>query len=147
MSRRAISSLGKMRITWLAALLLLPLPIVSICETGGRLAHALVRVDASSKDDWDRSKDALVPVLTMLGADTHILSAVRLTRLPCCQRLGKKDKDGKYQKFPDGPHLQRLLYQGLLCRFRRRHCVARTVSYRESRKLRTCLFCSSGSAL
>ena len=95
---------------WLAALVLLPLPIVSICETGGRLAHALVRVDASSKDAWDRCKDALVPVLTMLGADTHILSAVRLTRLPCCERLGKEDKDGKYQKFADGPHLQRLLY-------------------------------------
>ena len=95
---------------WLAALVLLPLPIVSICETGGRLAHALVRVDAPSKDAWDRIKDDMVPVLTMLGADTHILSAVRLTRLPCCGRLGKEDKDGKYQKFADGPHLQRLLY-------------------------------------
>ena len=38
------------------------------------------------------------------------LSAVRLTRLPCCERLGKEDEDGKYQKFADGPHLQRLLY-------------------------------------
>ena len=46
----------------------------------------------------------------MLGADTHILSAVRLTRLPDRERLGKEDKDGKYQRFPDGPHLQRLLY-------------------------------------
>ena len=46
----------------------------------------------------------------MLGADISSLSAVRLTRLPCCERLGKEDKDGKYQKFADGPHLQRLLY-------------------------------------
>jgi hypothetical protein len=73
---------------WLAALALLPLPIVSICETGGRLAHALIRVDAPSKEAWDHAKDALVPALTMIGADIHILSAVRLTRLPCCQRLG-----------------------------------------------------------
>ena len=95
---------------WLAALVLLPLPIVSICETGGRLAHALVRVDAPSKDDWDRFKDSLVPVLTMLGATLSLFPPYRLTRLPCCERLGKEDKDGKYQAFPDAPHLQRLLY-------------------------------------
>jgi hypothetical protein len=105
-SDRADISAGE----WLAALALLPLPIVSLCETGGRLAHALVRVDAPSKNGWDRIKDSLVPVLTMLGADTHILSGVRLTRLPCCERLGKEDKNGNYQAFSDGSHLQRLLY-------------------------------------
>ena len=95
---------------WLAALALLPLPVVSICETGGRLAHALLQADAPGKESWDRIKDGLAPVLTMIGADIGSLSAVRLTRLPCCERLGKEDKDGKYQKFADGPHLQRLLY-------------------------------------
>jgi hypothetical protein len=95
---------------WLAALVFLPLPIVSICETGGRLAHALVRVDAPSKDAWDRTRDELKPVLTAIGADTHILSAVRLCRLPCCERLGKEGKDGKYEAFAGGPHHQRLLY-------------------------------------
>ena len=83
---------------WLAALVLLPLPIVSICETGGRLAHALLQADAPSKEAWDRIKDVLVPVLTMIGADIGSLSAVRLTRLPCCERLGKEDEHGNYQK-------------------------------------------------
>ena len=46
----------------------------------------------------------------MLGADTGALSAVRLSRLPCCERLGKDDAAGNYQAFADGPHLQRLLY-------------------------------------
>ena len=58
---------------WLAALVLLPLPIVSICETGGRLAHSLLRIDAASKADWDHAKDLLLPLLTMLGADTGAL--------------------------------------------------------------------------
>ena len=30
--------------------------------------------------------------------------------LPGCERLGREDEDGGYHKFPDGPHLQRLLY-------------------------------------
>ena len=95
---------------WLAAIAQLPLPVAAIYETGGRLPHALLRVDASSKEDWDHVRDCLAPLLTMLGADLSSLSAVRLTRLPCCQRLGKEDAHGTYQKFPDGPHLQRLLY-------------------------------------
>jgi hypothetical protein len=80
---------------WLTALALLPAPIVSIVETGGRLAHALIRVDAGSKGEWDRARDSLRPALARIGADMGSLSAVRLTRLPCCYR---------------GPHFQRLLY-------------------------------------
>ena len=34
---------------WLAFLVALQLPIAAICETGGRLPHALLRVDAASK--------------------------------------------------------------------------------------------------
>ena len=95
---------------WLAAIAQLPLPVAAIYETGGRLPHALLQVDASSKEDWDHVRDCLTPLLTMLGADISSLSAVRLTRLPCCQRLGKEDAHGTYQKFADGPHLQELLY-------------------------------------
>jgi hypothetical protein len=86
------------------------LPIAAICETGGRLPHALLRVDAASKEGWDRIRDALAPLLIMGGADPGSLSAVRLTRLPCCERLGWEDEAGVYHKFPDGPHLQRPIY-------------------------------------
>jgi hypothetical protein len=95
---------------WLTALAQLRLPIAAICESGGRLAHALLRIDASSKQQWDQIRDDLLPLLVMVGADPSSVSAVRLTRLPCCQRLGKQDRNGKYQRFEDGPHLQRLLY-------------------------------------
>ena len=95
---------------WLAALAKIPLPIAAIYETGGRLAHALIRVDAPTQKRWDEIKENLRPVLILIGADPRSLSAVRLTRLPQCERLGSEDEHGGYSKFKDGPHLQRLLY-------------------------------------
>lgn len=80
---------------WLRALVQMPLRIVSICESGGRSIHALVRVDASSKADWDALIEPIKPTLICLGADRGALTAVRLTRLPQAQR---------------GERVQRLLY-------------------------------------
>ncbi len=39
---------------WLRCLVQMPFRIASICESGGRSIHALVRLDAASKADWDR---------------------------------------------------------------------------------------------
>ena len=78
---------------WLRCLVQMPFRIASICESGGRSIHALVRVDAASKADWDRLILPIKPVLITLGADRGALSAVRLSRLPQamrgerCQRL------------------------------------------------------------
>jgi hypothetical protein len=95
---------------WLTFLAELPLPIVSIVETGGRLPHALIRVDANTKAEWEHVRNRLAPLLIRGGADPGSLSAVRLTRLPGCERLGRHDAHGVYRPFGDGPHLQRLLY-------------------------------------
>ena len=78
---------------WLRCLVQMPFRIASICESGGRSIHALVRIDAASKADWDRVMLPIKPVLITLGADRGALSAVRLSRLPQamrgerCQRL------------------------------------------------------------
>ena len=78
---------------WLRCLVQIPFRIACICESGGRSIHALVRVDAASKADWDRLMLPIKPVLITLGADRGALSAVRLSRLPQamrgerCQRL------------------------------------------------------------
>lgn len=78
---------------WLRCLVQMPLRIASICESGGRSIHVLVRLDAASKADWDRIIEPIKPVLITLGADRGALTAVRLTRLPQairgerCQRL------------------------------------------------------------
>ena len=80
---------------WLRCLVQMPLRITSICESGGRSIHALVRLDAASKNDWDAKIASIKRVLVTLGADAGSLSAVRLTRLPQAAR---------------GHRLQRLLY-------------------------------------
>jgi hypothetical protein len=67
---------------WLKFLALLPAPIVSIIGSGGKSVHALVRVDAKSKDDWDRLVALLKNALVELGADRGAMTAVRLSRLP-----------------------------------------------------------------
>jgi hypothetical protein len=80
---------------WLRCLIQLPLRIASVCESGGRSIHALVRLDAESKADWDTKVRTIKPALVTLGADPGALSAVRLTRLPQARR---------------GDRVQRLLY-------------------------------------
>ena len=74
---------------WLAALAQLPIPISAIYMSGGKSIHALVRLGAESKEQWDDTADRLKPMLITLGADRKAISAVRLTRLPQCERVEK----------------------------------------------------------
>jgi hypothetical protein len=72
---------------WLAILVQLPLPLVMLMTSGGKSVHALFRVEANSKAEWDQIvRKRLLPRLVPLGADPDALTAVRLTRLPGCQR-------------------------------------------------------------
>jgi hypothetical protein len=75
--------------TWLAALVQMPLPILSICESGGRSIHALVRIDAKDAAHFRAILAASKAGLETLGADPAALSPVRLTRLPQCWRAEK----------------------------------------------------------
>lgn len=76
---------------WLAALARVMPRIAAITTSGGRSVHALVRVDARSKGEWDERKREILNLVTV-GADPGALSAVRLTRLPACWRGGKEQK-------------------------------------------------------
>lgn len=67
---------------WLRFLAVAPLPISAIYLSGGRSVHALIRVDAADKSDWDRIVRPHKYRLAQLGADPNALSAVRLSRLP-----------------------------------------------------------------
>jgi hypothetical protein len=71
---------------WLKILVQLPLPIVSITSSGGKSLHAVIRVDANSKSNWDETVGTIKPRLINLGADPGAITAVRLTRLPNCYR-------------------------------------------------------------
>lgn len=100
MSRRSEESIRSFRFAvlesdcqspeqWLRILVQLPLPIVSITSSGGKSLHALVRVAANSKSNWDETIRAIKPKLVYLGTDANALTAVRLTRLPNCCRGGR----------------------------------------------------------
>jgi hypothetical protein len=74
---------------WLKILVQLALPIVSITDSAGISAHALVRVSCDTKQAWDLFKFQTLRPLVPLGADDAALSAVRLTRLPGCYRADR----------------------------------------------------------
>lgn len=106
---------------WLNFIVQLRLRISALYTSGGRSVHALVRINATSKPQWDAMRDMMSPVLSKLGADPAAMSAVRLTRLPGCYRKGKtrvetfrdeqghEEKRSVYHRF-EKPLLQELLY-------------------------------------
>lgn len=77
---------------WLKFLALAPLRIAALYASGGRSIHALVRVDAKSKADWDAEIKPYKPILTIMGADPGCLSAVRLSRLPQAWRGDRQQR-------------------------------------------------------
>lgn len=95
--------------TWLRVVADLPLPISALYTSGGRSIHALLRLPAGSKTQWDGVRDALRALVCPLGADAGALSAVRLSRLPCCFREGAMQKGGGYVRYPKARR-QELLY-------------------------------------
>jgi hypothetical protein len=77
---------------WIRALVQLPLKIAAIYTSGGKSVHALVRVDARDKYEWDQIRNRMRPILVTLGADQNAMTAVRLTRLPSTLRGERSQK-------------------------------------------------------
>jgi hypothetical protein len=71
---------------WLKALVLLDLPILAIYHSGGRGAHALINLGASSQAEWHALLAPHLEHLIKLGACPDTLAPVRTTRLPNCVR-------------------------------------------------------------
>ncbi|MDO4818052.1 MAG: hypothetical protein Q3986_06465 [Akkermansia sp.] len=99
---------------WLRIITQLKAPIVAIYTSGGKSYHALVRVDAPTKEQFDIARADYITRLSAIGADPAAINAVRLTRLPGCYRYGSGEGP-TYRAYtgPDGkpaPRLQRLLY-------------------------------------
>lgn len=99
---------------WLGWIVQVPLRIEALYTSGSRSIHALIRVDARTKEEWDEIKRRMMPFLVaslMCGADRGTWSAVRLSRLPGCLRRGKmiqvKDENGKPMTNPAGRPVKR----------------------------------------
>jgi hypothetical protein len=96
-----------------------PLPIVAIYTSAGKSVHALLRFSGvKSKAQWDALRNVLMPYFSKVGVDWKTLTAVRLTRLPCCWREGRlvRGEDGKHTRYVrySEPRRQRLLYMNAL---------------------------------
>jgi hypothetical protein len=74
---------------WIAYLCQLELPVLAIYSTAGRAPHGLIRIDAPSKNAWDRFVRPRIGELVRAGACRGSLTAVRLSRLPGCRREEK----------------------------------------------------------
>jgi hypothetical protein len=79
---------------WLKMLVQIRHPIVAIYTSGRESIHALIRINAPSKEVWDQFADTIKPCLIELGADPNSMTARRLTRLPGCIR----EETGQEQK-------------------------------------------------
>jgi hypothetical protein len=71
---------------WLRILSKLDLPIVSVVTSGGKSIHALVRIGAATREEWDAKVAELADIVVPVGGDWKALTAVRLTRLPFMRR-------------------------------------------------------------
>jgi hypothetical protein len=71
---------------WFKALVLLDLPIVSICDSGRRGPHALIRLGASSSKQWHAFLEPHREHLIRLGACDKTFTPIRTTRLANCMR-------------------------------------------------------------
>lgn len=67
---------------WLSILKQQPLPIVSVTLSGNTSAHAIVRMESSSLEQWHIAAGDIAKRMVPLGACPGSLTAVRLTRLP-----------------------------------------------------------------
>jgi hypothetical protein len=75
-------------------LIQMPLDIVALVDSGGKSIAAILKADARSKQEWDDFGAELKRIFVPLGADRGALTAVRLTRLPGCERI----ETGRMQK-------------------------------------------------
>jgi len=72
---------------WLRALALLELRIAAVFSSGGKSVHALVRVDARSKSEFDDCGRLVASVLECIGADPQALKGLPMSRVPGVKRL------------------------------------------------------------
>lgn len=86
--------------TWMRILVQLHDAIVAVYTSGSKSIHSLIRVGATTKEEFNRHRDRLRLRLVPLGADPAAITAVRLTRLP-----------GAIRTLKDGSrHRQELLF-------------------------------------
>jgi hypothetical protein len=103
-SRRCIKSIADFRYMllesdimpiddWLRVLSQFPLPVASIVSTGGRSAHALIRVDASGVIEWKKCGETIIKAMSHVGLDpAPCKNPCEFSRMPGAWRKSKGDR-------------------------------------------------------
>jgi len=79
---------------WLRAIAMLELRIAAIFSSGGKSVHALIRIDAKSKVEFDDCAQVLAGVLEVIGADAQAAKGLPMSRVPGVKRI----ETGKIQE-------------------------------------------------
>ncbi len=72
---------------WLRALVQMELRIAAVFSSGGKSVHALVRIDARSKSEFDACGQVVAAVMTGIGADPNALKGLPMSRVPGIKRI------------------------------------------------------------
>jgi hypothetical protein len=72
----------------------LPLPIAAIIDTGGRSAHALVKLDCDTEEEYQKKVNRIYTLLLQFGLCLNNKNPSRLSRLSGAQREIGKRSDG-----------------------------------------------------
>jgi hypothetical protein len=99
---------------WLRALVQLELRVAAVFHSGGKSVHALIRVDARSKSEFDDCARLVGQVLGCLGADVQALKGLPMSRVPGVLRVetGKPQElwylnpDAAWGRLMDGRRLR-----------------------------------------
>lgn len=86
---------------WLRMLVQLDLRIAAIYTSGSRSVHALIRVDAANKEDFDGVRIFVRDVLAGMGVDIGAMKGVQLSRLPGCWREEKNARQELWYLDPE----------------------------------------------
>lgn len=72
---------------WLRALVQMELRIAAVFSSGGKSVHALVRIDARSKTEFDACGQVVASVMKGIGADENALKGLPMSRVPGIKRI------------------------------------------------------------
>jgi RecA-family ATPase len=68
------------------------LPLSVVIDSGGKSLHGWVRVNASSREEWQQRRDVIYKHIEHLGVDPKNKNASRFSRLPGVMRDGKQQR-------------------------------------------------------
>lgn len=87
-------SLDKQYAFWSKAVTLKDFPVTAIVYSGKRSLHGLIRVNASNRKEWDKSRDQLIAYFCTANDEPYKADRQALGNLTCAIRLAGVQREG-----------------------------------------------------